>query len=243
MSTISKAVKHYGWKGLFIYLQIKTGNAGSLRIPGIKNAIRLRKKSDDLKLFKQLMIHKEYEFTSPVEPIYIIDAGANIGLSSVFFAATYPDSEIIAIEPQNDNYALLTENTKNYTNIKCIKAGLWHKSTILEVADSGGGTASFMVNETNPSNLDRVVAMSTEEILKMHNWPFVDLFKIDIEGAEKEVLSENTDWLSKTKILIIELHDRKKAGCSKAFFNAFKDRNFECHPFGQNFLLYNKEWL
>lgn len=240
MSTISKAFKHYGWKGLVIYLRIKTGNVETLKIPGIKNIIHLRKNSDDLKLFKQLMIHKEYEFKSPFEPTYIIDAGANIGLSSIFFATTYPHSKIIAIEPQNDNYVLLTENTKNYTNIKCVNAGLWHKSTTLEVTDSGVGTTGFMVNETNPSNPNGFAAISTEEILKMYDWPFIDLYKIDIEGAEKEVLSENTDWLLKTRMLIIELHDRKKPGCSKAFFNAFKDRNFECHPFGQNLLLYNK---
>jgi hypothetical protein len=76
-----------------------------------------------------------------------------------------------------------------------------------------------------------------------YNKKHIDLFKIDIEGAEKEVLSENNEWLSRTKILIIELHDKKKKGCSNAFFSALSGRNFECHPFGQNFLLYNKDLI
>ena len=243
MSTISKSIRNFGLKGLLIYLQIKTGNVNTLNIPGLRNEIHLRKKTDDTKLFKQLMIHQEYEFPSPIEPEFIIDAGANIGLSSVFFAQKFPSATIIAIEAQKDNYALLSANTRNYPNISCVNAGLWYKSATLEVTDTAVGTTGFMVNETSPDNPAGFKALSTEDIMKMNNRSSIDLFKIDIEGAEKEVLSGNPGWLSKTKVIIIELHDRKKAGCSQTFFNAFSNTNFECHPFGQNFLLFNRDMI
>jgi FkbM family methyltransferase len=241
MSTIGKAYKIFGLKGLIAYSRLKTGMTDKVQLPGIKNTLRLRKNSDDIKLFKQIMIHREYWFSSPIEPQFIIDGGANIGLSSVFFATLYPKAEIIAIEPQRDNYLLLCDNTRNYPNIKCMNAGLWHKSTTLEVTDAAVGTTGFMVNETSPDNPNGFKAVGTSEILTLHNRAFIDLYKIDIEGAEKEVLSENAEWLSQTKMMILELHDRKKPGCSHAFFNALHRHNFECHPFGQNFLLFNRD--
>ena len=65
----------------------------------------------------------------------------------------------------------------------------------------------------------------------------IDILKLDIEGAEKEVFTSNYHrWLPKTRILIVELHDRMKAGCSSAFIKAMADYNFTIHPKGENFL-------
>ena len=241
MSTITNAIKLHGLRGLIAYFRIKTGKTGELRLPGLKNTIHLRNKTDDVKLFKQLMFHREYRFTSPITPGFIIDAGANIGLSALFFATSYPSAEIIAIEAEGENYKLLCHNTSNYPNIKCIHAGLWHKSTTLEVTNPAAATTGFMVNETSADNPNGFKAVSTDDILSSHNKAFIDIYKVDIEGAEKEVLSKNSEWLAKTKILIIELHDRKKPGCTRAFFEALSHYNFECHPFGQNFLLINRD--
>ena len=148
-----------------------------------------------------------------------------------------------AIEPEYENFQMLCDNTRNYPNIKCIRAGLWHKSATLEVVNPGSETTGFMVSETSPDNPNGIKAISTGDILSSHNSGLIDLYKIDIEGAEKEVLSKNFEWLAKTKILIIELHDRKKAGCSRAFFEALRHYNFECHPFGQNLLLKNRDLI
>lgn len=243
MSTIRRAIKEYGLQGLLVYLQLKTKNTESIRLPGFKNVIHLRKEAADIKLFKQLLIHQEYYFQSSIRPEFIIDAGANIGLSTLFFAKAYPTAHIAAIEAEKDNYEVLRRNTRNYPDIHPINAGLWFKSTTLEVTDQNADSTGFMVRETNPENPRGFKALTTQDILKMHNKSYIDIFKIDIEGAEKEILTENTSWIDKTRILIIELHDRKKPGCSKAFFQAFSGRNFECHPFGQNFLLFNKDLI
>lgn len=243
MSTIRKVIKEYGFRGLSIYLRLKTKNTKSLQVPGIKNEIHLRKDADDIKLFKQLLIHKEYEFKTSLAPEFIIDAGANIGLSALFFAQQYPNALVVAIEAEKENYELLCRNTKNYPNIQSLNAGLWYKSTTLEVTSQNVGSTGFMVNETDPTNPNGLKAWSTQDILEKYNRVYIDIFKIDIEGAEKELLMENTSWLQNTRIVILELHDRKKAGCSQAFFHAFKNLNFECHPFGQNFLLFNKDLI
>lgn len=229
MSTIGKAIKHYGLKGLLAYARVKTGSTEDLRLPLVRNTIRLRNNTDDVKLFKQLMFHREYEFRSPIDPKFIIDAGANIGLSALFFITSYPTAEIVAIEPELENFHLLCHNTRNYPNISCIHAGLWSNTTALKV--------------TNPNAPEKIQAVSTEDVLALYNKSVIDLYKIDIEGAEKEIFSKNHQWLKKTKILIIELHDRKKQGCTRAFFDTLRHYNFECRPFGQNFLLINRDLI
>ena len=52
---------------------------------------------------------------------------------------------------------------------------------------------------------------------------FVDILKIDIEGAEKEVFENSVKWINKVGVIMAELHDNIKAGCSNAFFEATRE--------------------
>ena len=55
----------------------------------------------------------------------------------------------------------------------------------------------------------------------------VDIFKIDVEGAEKELFSANYEkWLEKTNVIIIELHDSFRDGCTEELNNATKSYKF-----------------
>jgi FkbM family methyltransferase len=244
MSAIKKITKQYGFRGLVIYSKIKTGNTDTLEIPGIKNSITLRKNTSDIALFKQMLVHEEYTFKCPFPPRFIIDAGANIGLSSLFFIRKYPEAMIVSVEADGGNFDLLRHNTRSYSSIKPVKAGLWPTSATLKITDPGLGATGFMVQETIPDDPQGIKAISIRDILKDHDQPIVDILKIDIEGAEKELLTDDYHyWIPKCKVIIIELHDRKKEGCSVAFFKAFSQFNFECHPFGQNFLMINRNLI
>jgi FkbM family methyltransferase len=244
MSTVKKIFKQYGFSGLLLYSKLKAGNTSALEIPGLKNSITLRKNTSDIALFKQMLVHEEYKFKCSFIPRFIIDAGANIGLSSLFFIRAYPEATIVSIEVDSGNFDVLRHNTRSYSSIKPVKAGLWPKSATLKITDPGLGATGFMVQETTPDDAQGIKAISIRDILKDHNQSIVDILKIDIEGAEKELLTDDYQyWIPKCKVIIIELHDRKKAGCSAAFFKAFSQFNFECHPFGQNFLMLNKDLI
>lgn len=241
MSTIKKIIKNYGLNGLQIYLKLKTGNTKSIQVAGLNNEITLRNTRADKLLFKQIFVHEEYNFKTSIQPLFIIDAGANIGLSALYFANRFPGAIIIAVEVEKENFKLLSQNTKNYPNIKPVNAGLWPKQAMLEVIDCGSGSTGFMVKETSEDNPGCFKAISIADIMHTYQIPTIDIVKIDIEGAEKELLAENTGWIAKSKIIILELHDRKKAGCSQSFFKAFSQFNFECYPIEQNFLLINRD--
>jgi FkbM family methyltransferase len=73
----------------------------------------------------------------------IIDAGANIGLSALFFANKYPDAKIFAIEPEETNYKLLELNTKPYNNVCLIKAALWDSVRKIHLFDTGLGKDGY----------------------------------------------------------------------------------------------------
>ena len=76
--------------------------------------------------------------------------------------------------------------------------------------------------------------------MQQFNMPHIDVLKLDIEGSEKEVFEENFEkWLPLTKVLIIELHDEMKKGCSRAVFNAMNKFDFSFDTKGENIIFTN----
>ena len=202
-----------------------------------KHPIYLRKGNSDIKVFEQIFIYSEYKIMIDFEPKVIFDCGANIGLSAVYYKNTYPDSKIICVEPELGNYNLLLENTKNYDQITCYNAGVWTRSTNLYIEDNGYGDWGFMVREVDDNISGSIKGLSLEDLMKENNIDIIDILKIDIEGSEKEIFETNYDyWLSKTRLLIIELHDQMKPGCAKSFFEALSKYDFSLKLSGENLI-------
>jgi len=209
-----------------------------IKISDIKTPLQLRSYTSDIFTFWQIFINMEYEIPFMTTPRLIIDGGANVGYSVAFFANKFPQSKIIAIEPEKTNFKLLRENTLNYKNIELLNAGIWNKNTYLRIRDIGVRKDSFMVEEVNLDEQGSFRAVTIGEILRKSGYDTIDILKLDIEGAEKEVFSANyEEWLNKVNIVIIELHDRMKEGCSKAFFSSIKKYNFNITFKGENIIL------
>ncbi len=70
----------------------------------------------------------------------------------------------------------------------------------------------------------------------------IDLLKIDIEGAELELFQSNYEqWLPRVKVVVIELHDHLRPGCSSAFNNAINSINHRKAQQGENIIIYNQD--
>jgi FkbM family methyltransferase len=136
----------------------------------------------------------------------IIDAGANIGASAVFFATTFPTATIVAIEPELGNFNLLRKNTQGL-NVTCVRAALASEAGVFEVLDPGGGPWAFRTQRVDRG--DGLPSTTIGSIFERHldesSFPFI--VKIDIEGGEEDVFTRNTGWFEETPVLIIELHD------------------------------------
>jgi len=173
-------------------------------------------------------MHDDYKLKYK-NPKLILDCGANIGFASVFYANLFPKAKIIAVEPETKNYRMLIKNTQNYANIKTIEAGIWSKKTFLKTKDNGIGSWAFTVKESASG----LPAISINDLTKSK----IDLIKIDIEGSEKEVFKNNTDWLKRTELLIIELHDELAPGATEIFNRAVKRMGFRRYRKRENIIL------
>lgn len=151
VKNIIELFRQYRLKGAYICLKIKFGFTKSIQIPNIKFPIELRPKTSDTPVFHQIFTLREYDIEFNEKVDLIIDAGANIGLSSVYFANKYPNAKILSIEPEEGNYNILLKNTSLYKNIIPIKKALYNKICTLNIVDTGKGEFGYMIESISDS--------------------------------------------------------------------------------------------
>lgn len=170
---------------------------------------------------------------------YILDCGANIGLFSLLYAKKYPDAKIIAIEPEPENYKVLLMNIKDNSRITAIQNGVWYKESGLKIIPRDTGAYGFMVQECVHEKAE-VNGISINKLIKQYGFPSIDILKMDIEGSELEVITNDSSvWLKKTKIIILETHERIKPGSEKVIENKLCKSHFiEGKRNGENRVFY-----
>ena len=244
MKRLLKLINKYPLSGGFIFILLNLKFLNSLSIPNIKHRIFLRKRTSDVDTFIQIFANQEYDKISiKFSPKTIIDLGANIGLAAIFFANKYPESKIISIEPEHSNYKMLFKNSRNYNNITTLNKAISNENNVtVQVEDNGYGKWGFMTKKTNSSQDNGIKTISIDSLMKEYTISIIDILKIDIEGAEKELFASNYEsWIPKTRCIVIELHDRMISGCSKSFFKCISKFNFSCNIIGENMVMINNE--
>jgi FkbM family methyltransferase len=156
--------------------------------------------------YSQIEIFKDeiYAFPSSTKSQKIIDCGANIGLSTLFFALKYPTAKIISFEAEPSTFQTLKLNIdqlKN-TNIELIQKAAWtSESKLLFYPDGADGGNLLQSKLTNPNSIE-IDAIDLRSYLQEP----IDMLKIDIEGAEKTVIPHCKDLLPNVQNLFIEYH-------------------------------------
>ncbi|MEN8899019.1 MAG: FkbM family methyltransferase [Nonlabens sp.] len=157
-------------------------------------------------LFMQDEIFKKeiYKFSTLSKSPYIIDGGANIGLSSIYFKQLFPDAEIIAFEPDPHIYNILSVNLSNmgYQDVLCLNQGLWNEETTLSFYSEGADGGTMKPRGINKEYLITVKASSLVPYLNRK----VDFLKLDIEGAELIVLNDIKGNLHNVERIFVEYH-------------------------------------
>jgi FkbM family methyltransferase len=226
-------------------LDIATRNLG-------KRSFRYRQQTSDEPVIQQIFIQRDYDISrlsraGDIRSVYqqilsagrvplIIDAGANIGAGTLYLADTWPEAQVIAIEPGSDNLELLSRNTSGLQHVSCIHAALACRSGEMLLIDPGIGhwglqalPASQII--AGAVVCERISAIGMHDLLQQQpadRTPF--LCKIDIEGGERDLFSDQTDWIDQFALLVIELHDllMPRQGVSRSFLQAIamRDRDF-----------------
>ncbi len=207
------------------------GTEGRIHAPGLAGPLCVRTGSSDLAIFDEVVMDRGYAFPLPKPPATIIDAGANIGLASLWFKKAYPGSTIIAVEPDEGNFHMLLKNTRHIGGILPLQAAIAPTDGVLAMDRRGSRASGFTTRVALPD--ERTVrAISIPTLMKEHGLNKIDLLKIDIEGAEKELFEgPDLSWLEHVDTIAIELHDRMVPGCGHAFFRALSGspNRYEVH--------------
>lgn len=219
-----------GWRGVadaVVAKVLRRPVSTLVRVPGARRSVRVRLRTSDLWTYDEIFERREYDVPLPADTRVIIDAGANIGLASVYFALRFPEARILALEPEEANFRLLRRNTEPYPNIEPIQAALWHHETRLDLEDPERGAWGYRVAERSQAGAEpsgtQVAAVTVPGLLDARGLEHVDVLKVDIEGAEADVFAHAGAWIHRVRAVIVELHEDLAPGCSDAYEAAVAD--------------------
>jgi FkbM family methyltransferase len=165
----------------------------------------------------------------------IVDAGANIGTSTVTLLNAYPGATVVAIEPDPGNFAVLQKNVQPYGKRAVpIRRALWNDTerlTIERGAFRDGGNWSFQVRSKSESDQYEVDGITVPALMNEFGLQSIDIFKIDIEAAERHIFDRSSaEWIPNVRYIAIELHDSE---CRQRFLAAVSQFNAISRQFGE----------
>lgn len=156
-----------------------------------------------LALYDELIEGQIYRFETTKRAPFIIDGGANIGVSSIFFKSLYPKSRILAFEPDPEVFKVLKANCESFGlhDVELVPKALWTCDTTLQFKQEHSD-AGRVSRTGDAGDLISVDACRLKDYLRTD----VDLLKLDIEGAETTVLADCASVLSNVERLFVEYH-------------------------------------
>lgn len=184
-----------------------------LSVPETTHTVYARPGTSDLAAFEGVF-GGAYAVHLRTEPRLIFDLGANVGYASIYLALRYPSARVLAVEPEASNAAVARRNAASFPQVEVVEGAVWPRPGRVELDDVGKGYWGMRVHASDDPG--GVRAVTIQELLDRAAANWVDFVKIDIEGSELELFSEETEWLEAVGALMLELHDRFRPGCRDA---------------------------
>lgn len=246
-------VRQFGFsKGLSLLLSIERNlphTSEKIRrydVPGYDQPFFLRDTVADHATFKQCLVMQQYDFRkfpqsdrllrdyraalARGETPLLIDCGGNVGFATRWFARIFPEARIVVVEPNEQNFKMLTMNTEHLGDrVIRLKGGIWNTSARLMITNPDAGSAAFRVKELDLSDSEGLRAYTINEICDMQGASAPFIVKLDIEGAQSTLFKSNTDWVPRSHLITLELDDwlMPWQGTSRPFFSCMSRYPFE----------------
>jgi len=182
--------------------------------------------------FEEVFMSREYFFKADNNNPSIIDCGANIGFLAIYFNYLFPNCTVIAFEPNPESYYLLRKNIEqnNLTNVKVYNYALSNENGTIEFF-IGNQKGSLHASIFNNRGGERSVSIETKKLSEFIGDKTFDLLKMDIEGAEDNVIDDltNSKKINQIEQYIIEYHHKIQGSVSKMslFLKPFEEAKFE----------------
>lgn len=244
MKLYERCVRHQGWTGakcLFKSFFTRRPVKAKVNDASLGGDVVMRIPSSDVMVFRQIVRNNAYDLPYNFEPKVIVDLGSNVGYSIRYFANRFPDSRIIGVEADPENMPFLEENVAN------VNAHVYHRAAwsdcdsnlrfAKKAGDFWGGSAVDMNGDPDRDFGDQIVtdvqSISIEQIMKEQSLESIDILKVDIEGAERELFQSSSPWIDKVRCAIVELHEYNAEGATKAVMDALTPTK-KHKTFGEN---------
>ena len=196
-----------------------------LQMNGKKRTVFLRTYTGDIEIFYEVFWRKAYCFPRQYEfkPAVVVDLGANTGMTSLFFSLCYFPVMVYAVEPDEYNVTMLLRNLSTEISegrARALHAAIYKEdaSVYMQVKDKAYNTAISREVTDMP-----IRAISMDTLCTMFELDKIDLLKIDIEGSEEALFSENTGWLDKVNMIVMEIHN---VSCQHIYEAILRKRGF-----------------
>jgi len=187
------------------------GKVRLVHVTSLELPVYIRLGATDWLVLEELFLHNVYGcvLRTVSEARHIIDLGANIGLSVRLWQKHYPNAQIVAVEPDDGNFAVCQmnveagENPKRVLMLKTCASG----SSRPVVLNRTGGEWGFSIASGVTEGVEGMQSQTMQQILEHASDPqVIDLLKCDIEGAEAELFADCGPWIRRMKSIIVELH-------------------------------------
>jgi len=244
MSNFWGSIRNYGvGEGLSLYFNLKFGSGlDSISTSKLPHKVHFRPGTMDYLIFKQIFLQQDFNISilDEIAVNRILDLGANIGMASLYLKNKFPEANIVGVEPDESNVEMFRRNLEQYQNTDIVLGAIRGDNKKVEMVDYGKGETGYLAEESE----EGIAALTIVDIMKKYQWNHIDILKIDIEGSEKSVFETNFEsWLPKTKILFVELHERKAPGCTEVFNHAVSKYNFKRSKSGEYEVLVNLDLI
>jgi len=157
-----------------------------------------------LDAFREIFVDRSLAFPSWAQPPRILDLGANLGLSVLYFLREHPDARITALEPDPDLFDVLERNVRSNGGkaVSLRRQAVWSDSRTLRFLPDGADGGRILAGGASPGAIE-VEAVDAAALFD--EGPY-DVIKMDIEGAERVVLPALKDRLGSVRYLFMEVH-------------------------------------
>lgn len=190
-------------KGTFSYLKYSP-RYSDMTLTFLGREIKIVDSASFLFIYKEIFEKEIFKFNTNETAPFIIDGGANIGLATIYFKQLYPHARIVAFEPDPKIFKVLQQNIASFQlkDITLVNKALSDKESFVNFYSEGadGGRINLA---GDGENIIHVPTMSLREYLDKGT---VDFLKLDIEGAEIDVMQDIKGHLSDVKRLFVEYH-------------------------------------
>lgn len=155
----------------------------------------------------EIFVREAYRFAFAGDAPSIVDLGANIGLATLWFKRAYPRARVVALEPDPAIFACLERNVRanRLADVELVERAAWNADTELDFVPDGADGGQLGARSGRSF---KVKALAVDRFLAGRP---IDFLKIDIEGAEAEVVAACKPLLPRVGSLFVEYHARKDA--------------------------------